>query len=409
MRARLENLKQNTTNLLTLSPLQKEQIILEIAHALRKNFDTILKANEQDVREFKKDDALKDRLVLNINRLESLCKSLESIAKLEEPIGKILTGWTNYAGLKIEKITIPLGLLCVIYEARPALSAEIVALMLKSSNACVLKGGSEAAHSNAALFKLVREVLEKHGLEQCYLMLHSKDEIKELLKFDDLIDAIIPRGSSLMIRQISENTKIPLIKQDKGLCHIFVDESANLAQAVRIIINAKCQRPSVCNALETLIVHESVADTLFKLLKPELLKFKVKIHAHANALEYFKNYENAVLADEASFATEYLDFELNVKCVANLKEAISHIEKFSSKHSESILSNSAANIAKFQREISSACVYANASTRFSDGGEFGFGGEVGISTNKLHARGPMGLSEMTTYKYLITGNGQIRE
>ena len=409
MRSKLVNLKKNSINLLNLSPLKKEQIILEIASNLRKNFAEILKANDKDIKAFKKDNALKDRLLLNENRLKNLCDSLEIIARFDDPIGKISQGWINYAGLKIEKISIPLGVLCMIYEARPALSAEIVALMLKSSNACVFKGGSEAINSNAAFFKVIQSVLKKHNLDKCYLMLQSKDEVNELLKFDDLIDAIIPRGSSAMIKAISERTKIPLIKQDKGLCHIFVDESANIKKAIKIIINAKCQRPSVCNAVETLLVHKNIASKLFKALKPKLAKFKVKIHAHKNALDFFKDYENAVLATQKSFESEYLDYELNVKTVSNTDEAIAHINEFNSQHSESILSNDARNIAQFQREINSACVYANASTRFSDGGEFGFGGEVGISTNKLHARGPMGLSEMTTYKYIISGDGQIRE
>ncbi|TQR34478.1 glutamate-5-semialdehyde dehydrogenase [Campylobacter sp. MIT 99-7217] len=409
MRTLIENIKENSPKLLELKPKQKEQIILEIASNLRKNLDFILKENAKDLLVFDKSEAFRDRLLLNEKRLEGLCEGLECIARLDEPIGKVLGGFVNHAGLKIEKVSIPIGLLCVIYEARPALSAEITALMLKSSNACIFKGGSEATNSSKAFYKLVLEVLEKYDLQKCYLMLESKDEINELLKFDDLIDALIPRGSTQMIKEVAQNTKIPLIRQDKGLCHIFADESANLKQAVSIIINAKCQRPSVCNALESLLVHEKIASELFTLLKPELAKFKVKIHAHQNAFDFFKDYESVVLADEKDFENEYLALELNVKIVKDINEAIKHIHKFSSAHSESILSNDHAHIEKFQKMINSACVYANASTRFSDGGEFGFGGEVGISTSKLHARGPMGVNEITTYKYLISGDGQIRK
>jgi len=410
MRTCIQKIKKNSYKLLELTSKQKELIILELAKLLKKNSKDILKANEKDLANYTKTTALKDRLTLNQTRLESLCMALEKIALQEDPVHKILKGWQNYAGLKIEKITIPIGLICVIYEARPELSAEIIALMLKSSNACILKGGKEAKNTNFTIFKLVSEVLEKHGIKDCFEMFYEKDEIATLLKFDDLIDLIIPRGSEEMIKQIAQNTKIPLIKQDKGLCHIFVDESADLKNAVAITINAKCQKPSACNALETLLVHKKIAKDFFKLLVKELEKAKVKIHAHENALDYFKNSNlDFCLAYEEDFFKEWLGLELCVKVVGNIDEAISHINHFSSAHSESILSNDANNIARFQRLINSACVYANASTRFSDGGEFGFGGEVGIATSKLHAKGPMGVDEICTYKYLINGQGQIRK
>lgn len=409
MRKLIQNIKKNSQKLLDLTPKQKEDMILALAQKIRENFKAILEANAKDLLNFNKNSALKDRLLLNENRLNALCKSLEKIAFLEDPIYKVHKGWVNYAGLKIEKISIPIGLICVVYEARPALSAEIIALMLKSSNACILKGGIEAKNTNLALFALVCELLKDYGLEQCFLMLSQREELSELLSFDDLIDLIIPRGSTAMIQELAKSTKIPLIKQDKGLCHIFVDESANLQNAVDIIINAKCQRVSVCNALETLLVHKNIAKDFFNLLICELEKFKVKIHAHQNALNFFKDSDlEVLLADEEDFKKEWLDYEMSVKLVKDCDEAIAHINEFSSSHSEAILSNDVKNIAKFQRYIHSACVYVNASTRFSDGGEFGFGGEVGISTSKLHARGPMGIEEICTYKYLISGEGQIR-
>lgn len=410
MRNLVENIKKNSQKLLNLAPKDKENIILNLAKILRENYKSILEANQKDLTNFTKSGAMKDRLMLDEKRIFSLCESLEKIAHLDDPIGKISKGWTNYAGLKIEKVSIPLGLICVIYEARPSLSAEIIALMLKSSNACILKGGNEAKFSNEMIFKLVRKVLEKFNLLDCFAIFYERDEIMQILKFDDLIDVIIPRGSSNMIQEISSNTKIPLIKQDKGLCHAFVDESANLEKALAIIINAKCQRVSVCNALETLLVHEKIAKDFFDLLIPEFEKFKVKIHADENTLKYFKSSNLEFFkADDDIFNTEWLDFAINVKIVKDCDEAIKHINKHSSLHSETILSNDVANINKFQRLINSACVYVNASTRFSDGGEFGFGGEVGISTNKLHARGPMGVEDICTYKYLIYGEGQIRK
>lgn len=410
MRNLLENIKKKSQKLLNLTPKDKEKIILKLAQILRENFKIILEANEKDMANFTKGGAMQDRLLLDEKRILSLCEGLKKIAYIEDPIGKISKGWRNHAGLSIQKVSIPLGLICVIYEARPSLSAEILALMIKSSNACVLKGGSEAKFTNETLFTLVCKVLEEFDLKDCFAMLSQRDEIKKILAFDDLIDVIIPRGSSKMIQEIANNTKIPLIKQDKGLCHAFVDESANLNLALKIILNAKCQRVSVCNALETLLIHENIAENFTKLLISEFEKFKVKIHAHENALSYFKNSNLEVFkADENTFDTEWLDFAVSVKLVKDCNEAIKHINKHGSLHSETIISSNAFNIAQFQRLINSSCVYANASTRFSDGGEFGFGGEVGISTSKLHARGPMGVEDICTYKYIINGEGQIRE
>lgn len=409
MRNFVQNIKKNSQKLYNLNPKLKENIILDFAKILKENSNFILEENLKDLHDFKKDDALRDRLLLNKNRLEDLCLSLEKIAYLKDPIGSIIEGWVNEDGLLIQKIRVPIGLICVIYEARPALSAEIIALMLKSSNACILKGGSEAKNTNAAIFSLINKILEKYHLNDCFSMLFSKDDVYSILKIDDLIDVIIPRGSSKMIQELSKNTKIPLIKQDKGLCHIFVDYNASLEQAVNIIINAKCQRVSVCNALETLLVHESVAKNFFKLLIPKLEEFKVKIHVCKNTFSFFENSNlEYILADDETFYTEWLAYELSIKIVKDCQEAIEHINKYSSYHSEAILSNDFNNIEKFKKTIQSACVYVNASTRFSDGSKFGFGGEVGISTNKLHARGPMGINEICTYKYIIDGQGQIR-
>ena len=409
MRKSLEKLKKNTQKLLNLNPKQKEEIILQVSKALILNEDKILRANEEDLANFNKNETLKDRLKLDKKSFKALCESIEKIAFLADPVGQVLDGWVNDAGLKIEKVSIPLGVVCVIYEARPAISAELVALLLKSSNGGVLKGGSEAKNTNLAIFECVKDTLKDYDLEHCFLILNDRATLNELLQMSEFIDLVIPRGSSAMIEEIASKSKIPLIKHDKGLCHIFVDESACLKEAAAIIINAKCQRPSVCNALESLIVHKNIAKELFSLLVDELQRHKVEIYGCDESLALLNHSKLQIQkATNETYATEWLDFKLSVKIVANLNEAIEHINEFSSSHSDAILSNNAQNIAIFQRQINSACVYVNASTRFSDGGEFGFGAEVGISTNKLHARGPMGVKELCTYKYLLSGAGQVR-
>lgn len=409
MRQSLEKLKKNTQKLLILSPKDKKFIILRIAEALRGRKGEILSANEKDLAIFSKGEALRDRLLLDSKRFDALCASLEQIALLEDPVGKVLAGWVNEAGLKIEKVSVPLGVVCVIYEARPAISAELVALLLKSSNGGVLKGGSEAKNTNLAIFKCVQDTLKGYDLEHCFLMLNDRAALNELLQMSEFIDLVVPRGSSAMINEIASKSKIPLIKHDKGLCHTFVDESADLKDAVSIIINAKCQRPSACNALESLLVHKNIAKELFALLIPEFTKNGVKIYADEPSLALLKGEKLQMqAASEQDYLTEWLDLALCVKIVKDTCQAIEHINAYGSAHSDAILSNNAENIALFQRQVNSACVYVNASTRFSDGGEFGFGAEVGISTSKLHARGPMGVNELCTYKYLVSGAGQVR-
>ncbi len=409
MRQSLEKLKKNTQKLLILSPKEKKFIILRIAEALRGRKGEILSANEKDLAAFSKGEALRDRLLLDSKRFDALCASLEQIALLDDPVGKVLAGWVNEAGLKIEKVSVPLGVVCVIYEARPAISAELVALLLKSSNGGILKGGSEAKNTNLAIFECVQDTLKGYDLEHCFLMLNDRAALNELLQMSEFIDLVVPRGSSAMINEIASKSKIPLIKHDKGLCHTFVDESADLKDAVSIIINAKCQRPSACNALESLLVHKNIAKELFALLAPEFTKNGVKIYADEPSLALLKGAKLQMqAASEQDYLTEWLDLALCVKIVKDTCQAIEHINAYGSAHSDAILSNNAENIALFQRQVNSACVYVNASTRFSDGGEFGFGAEVGISTSKLHARGPMGVNELCTYKYLVSGAGQVR-
>ena len=348
----LKKLKKDTRKLLNLSPKDKQEIILSLAKALRAGKAAILAANDRDLASFTRSEALKDRLLLDEKRFEALCASLEQIALLKDPVGRVLAGWVNYAGLKIEKVAVPLGVVCVIYEARPAISAELVGLLLKSSNGGVLKGGSEAKNTNLAIFECVQKVLKAYDLDSCFLMMSGRAELDELLTMNDLIDIVVPRGSSAMIAEIESKSKIPLIKHDKGLCHIFVDESANLRQAVAIIINAKCQRPSVCNALECLLVHKDIAKQFFAALASEFERQRLEIYADEASLELLKGAKIAFhKATSADYATEWLDLKLSIKQVSGVSEAIEHINAYGSAHSDAILSNNAQNIALFQLSL----------------------------------------------------------
>jgi len=403
--------KNSQKILLNLTPKAKKEVILDMAAAVEAARNKILNANKIDVENAQKkglNGALIERLKLDDKKIDAILASLKDTALLPDPIGRVLDGWTNYAGLKFKKISIPLGVVCVIYESRPNVSAEVASLCFKSGNVAILKGGSEAQDSNLAIISAIKSALRKNKIdENCvvYLENFKHSDLNELLKMDKFIDVIVPRGGSNLINYITQNSKIPVIKHDKGMCHIFIDESADISDSVRICINAKCQKPSACNAVETILIHRKIANEILPILGAKFAEFGVKVHGNGEIGKFM----SVLPIDEESFDTEYLDFELNLKLVNSVEEAISHIEKHGSSHSEAILSQNAANIEKFLNELDSACLYANASTRFSDGFEFGFGAEVGISTNKLHARGPMGLNELTTYKYQIVGNGQIRE
>ena len=407
----LKKAKNAQKYLLNLSPNAKKRVILDMADEVIKNKNEILRANREDTLKAKENglsNAMIDRLTLNDKKIDDIVASLKDTALLPDPVGRVLAGWVNHAGLKINKVAIPLGVVCVIYESRPNVSAEVASLCFKSSNVAVLKGGSEAQNSNLAIINAIKSALRKNKINEnavIYLENFKHEDLDKLLKMDKFIDVIVPRGGHKLIEYISTNSKIPVIKHDKGMCHIFVDESAVLKDALEICINAKCQKPSACNAVETILVHKAIADEFLPLLATEFNALNVKIHADKNVAKFSNVYE----LNKESFDTEYLDFEVNIKIVGSLNEALSHILEHSSSHSEAIISQNAQNIERFLNELDSACLYVNASTRFSDGFEFGFGAEVGISTNKLHARGPMGLNELTTYKYQIIGNGQIRK
>lgn len=404
MENRLKELKKATKKLQILNQNQRANLIQKIADAIENNIAKIIEANAIDLQNAKDlSPALQDRLKLDEVRIKSLADGIRDIAMLKDPIGKIHDGWSAKSGLKIEKISVPLGVIAMIYESRPNVTAEVAALAIKSANGCALKGGKEAINSNLALANIIKDSLGEYGGCIEYFDI-SRDEVLEFIRMDRYIDLVVPRGGEGLVKFVSANSSIPVLKHDKGVCHIYVHKAANIQKALDICVNAKCSRPGVCNAAECVLVDESIAADFLPLLKARLDKFSVKIHGCQKSVNIIDCFE----ATDKSYYNEYLDFELNLKIVDSLYEALDHIDEYSSGHSEAIISDDYAACEEFLSRVDSACVYANASTRFSDGGEFGFGAEVGISTCKMHARGPVGVDELTTYKYIIRGNGEIR-
>ncbi len=403
--------KKSSRKISTLQPKIKSNILMQMADHIERNSKIIIEENLKDVESGRKNNlsyALLDRLLLNEKRVIDMANSIRKIANLREPIGRVLDGWIVPSGLRIEKVSVPIGVIGIIYESRPNVTSDTAALCFKSGNVCVLKGGKEAQHSNLIIATLLQEVLAKNSLPIEIISLipdNSREGVAKLIKMDRFVDLIIPRGGEALIRYISQNSIVPVVKHDKGLCHVFIDESAKVQNAIDIAINAKCQRTGVCNALETLLVHKDIAQEILPLLLDEYNKQNTKLLG----CQKTKSFIEVELASTEDFYTEYLDNILSIKVVDSLDEAIEHINTHGSGHSDSILTQNYSNAEKFLDEVDSACVYVNSSTRFTDGGEFGFGAEVGISTNKLHARGPMGINDLTTYKFKIYGNGNIRE
>ena len=406
----LEHAKSASRIIATLDSKTKIDVLAHMAEALETHSESILLENQKDLDEAKKNNlssALVDRLLLNPKRIAEMAQAIREIAALKEPVGRILEGWVVPSGLKIEKVSIPIGVIAIIYESRPNVTSDTAALCFKSGNACVLKGGKEAFYSNAVIASVLQDVLEQFNLPIEIISLlpdYSREGVARLIKMDKYVDLIIPRGGEALIRYVSENSTVPVVKHDKGVCHTYVDKEANLDQAIKIVLNAKCQRPSACNSLETLLVHEAIAEDFLPRMKAALDATGAQIKGcdKTHALLHVK------LANEEDYHTEHLSNALNIKIVENVDEAIAHIAEFGSSHSEAILSENYTTAERFLNEVDAACVYINASTRFTDGGEFGFGAEVGISTNKLHARGPMGINDLTTYKFKVYGKGQIR-
>lgn len=396
----------------SLTTEQKNQALYKAAECLLQQTDKILAANALDMAaaiENGMSQAMQDRLRLQENRIAAMAEGLRQIAALEDPIGEILESFERPNGLQLSKQRVPFGVIGIIYESRPNVTADAFGLCFKTGNAVILKGGSDALHSNVAITEVIQDALEQCNIpKECILLVNSKsrEATMELLQMRDYIDVLIPRGGAGLIRSVLQNSAIPVIETGTGNCHIYVDKDCDITKAIPIIINAKTQRIGVCNACESLVVHQDIAESFLPVLKNELLQKSVEMRGDAYVCETI---EEAVPATEEDYGTEYLDYIISIKTVASLEDAISHINRYHTKHSDAIITENEETAVKFLNQIDSACVYWNASTRFTDGFEFGFGAEIGISTQKLHARGPMGLKELTTYKYHICGNGQIRE
>lgn len=391
---------------------KKDEALNAIAQALRENAQTIIDANDIDIENGKNAGltaSLLDRLKLSKERIEGMADGVAQVAALPDPVGRILDGRTLKNGLQIEKVTVPMGVIGIIYEARPNVTSDAAALCLKAGSAVILRGGKEAINSNKAIAEIMSNAIEKVGFPRdCISLVEdtSRQSATELMQLSEYLDVLIPRGGAGLIKSVVNNAKVPVIETGVGNCHVYVDKSADIEMAKNIIFNAKTSRPSVCNAIETVLVHKEIADKALPVIKTELDKKNVEIRGCEKTKAILG--DCVVPATEEDFAIEFLDYIIAIKVVDDIDDALDHIAKYSTGHSESIVTSDYANANKFTACVDSAAVYVNASTRFTDGGEFGLGAEIGISTQKLHARGPMGLNELTSCKFIIKGNGQIR-
>lgn len=397
--------------LATVTTNEKNRALLAIAKALRNSSETIISENKTDLENGRKNglsDGMIDRLMLDESRIEGIASAVENVAALPDPCGRLLEEIKRPNGLIIKKVSVPIGVIGIIYESRPNVTADAAVLCLKSSNAVILRGGKEAINSNIAIVAAMRSALADCGFDENCIQLvtdTSRESSNQMMKMKGYIDCLIPRGGKGLIKSVVENSTVPVIETGSGNCHIYVDESADIDMAANIIFNAKTQRISVCNACESLVIHSGIINRALPAIKKRLDEKNVEMRGDERAMAA----ANGVLpASDVDFATEYLDYKISVKTVDSLDEAIKHINKYSTGHSEAIITQNEDNAREFLQRIDSSSVYVNASTRFTDGGEFGLGAEIGISTQKLHARGPMGLRELTTTKYLICGNGQVR-
>lgn len=390
---------------------KKRRALLEAAQALRAAAPEILAANAVDLaaaRESGMRDAMLDRLTLTEARIEAMAQGVEDVAAQCDPVGRVLSGETRPNGLKIEKVTVPMGVIGIIFEARPNVTSDAAALCLMAGSAVILRGGKEAFHSNMAVTSVLQAALERAGLPRTAVQLvqdTSRESSREMMGLVGYLDLLIPRGGAGLIRAVVENARVPVIETGVGNCHVYVDESADIDMAAEIIFNAKTSRPSVCNAIETVLVHEKIAEKALPAIAARLREKQVELRGDDRTRAILPE---AVPASEADWETEYLDYILAVRVVDSLDEAVAHIARYSSGHSECIVTRDLRAAEAFTARVDSAAVYVNASTRFTDGGEMGLGAEIGISTQKLHARGPMGLNEIVSYKYVIRGDGQVR-
>ena len=391
---------------------KKDDALLAIAKALREHSEEIIKANSIDIKNGEGAGltvSLLDRLRLDEARIEGMAVGVEQVAALPDPVGRVLDGRTLKNGLKIQKVSVPMGVIGIIYEARPNVTSDAAALCLKAGNAVILRGGKEAINSNTAIMAVMREAVKNVGFpEDCVALVTdtTRQSATELMQLSEYLDVLIPRGGAGLIKSVVNNSKVPVIETGVGNCHVYVDDSADIKMAADIVFNAKTSRPSVCNAIETVLVHADIADKALPAIKAELDKMNVEIRGCERTKQILG--DSIIPATEDDYAREFLDYILAIKVVDSIDDAIAHIAKYSSGHSESIVTSDYRNADKFTSCVDSAAVYVNASTRFTDGGEFGLGAEIGISTQKLHARGPMGLNELTSNKYVIHGDGQIR-
>ena len=390
----------------------KDSALASISKALIENKQLIIEANAKDITAAQANgmtEAKQDRLKLDEKRIEGIAKGVDELIALKDPIGEVIGGGERPNGLQIIKTRVPLGVIGIIFESRPNVTVDAAALCLKAGNVVILKGGKEAINSNICLGNIMRKAVEEAGLPADVIQVvdnTDRETTNELMRLNGYVDVIIPRGSANLIQAVVKNATVPVIETGAGNCHTYIDASADLDMAVNITDNAKTQRPSVCNAIESLLVHKDIADKFLPLIADRFKEHDVKIYGCDRTIAILGS--GIEKATETEYATEFNDFVIAVKVVDDIDEAIAHIRKYSTKHSECIVTSSLANARKFQKQVDAAAVYVNASTRFTDGGEFGFGAEIGISTQKLHARGPMGLTELTTVKYLINGDGQIR-
>jgi len=407
-----EKARQASFEMARLSTQAKNRILLQMARILRGERGFLLRENGKDLSSGRKaglSSALLDRLTLSEKRIEDMAASIEAVVKLPDPVGEVIERWKRPNGLRLSKVRVPLGVILIIYEARPNVTQECASLCVKSGNSVILRGGREAFYSNKAIARLFRNVLRKNGVPQDGIILVERLEyevVDELLKRSDEINLVIPRGGETLIRKVVSSTRIPVIKHYKGVCHVYVDQSVDLNMAAEIAFNAKCQRPSVCNAMETLLVHRGIAKKFLPLLARKLGKVNCEIRG---CRETCRILPEAKKAQERDWYEEYLDYILAVRVVRDVDEAACHIRKYGSAHTDAIVTKNRKNAKRFIQLVDSSSVMVNTTTRFSDGFQYGFGAEIGISTDKIHARGPMGLEGLTSYKYVVEGRGQLRQ
>lgn len=407
-----KNAKIASRELGDLTSNEKNEILMQIKKFILENIDFILQENEKDMahgREIGMSDGMLDRLLLNKERIVAMANSLDTIISLNDPVGKTLSAFINSDGLNIAKRTVPMGVIAIIYEARPNVTLDAAALSLKAGSSIILRGGKEAINSNIAIASSIRDAIKSLSYNENMVQIiedTKRDSALYLMQLKGYVDLLVPRGSASLINSVVENAKVPTLQTGVGNCHVYVDSSAKVDMAIKIIENAKTQRVGVCNAMESLLVHKDVDKKFFVKLQKLIDKYSIKVYAGKNSKEYLKNADDA---SEDDYGKEYLDMAFSMKIVDSLDEAIDHIYKYSTGHSEVIVTESYENAMEFTKRVDSAAVYVNASSRFTDGGVFGFGAELGISTQKLHARGPVGLDELVSSKFVILGNGQVRE